>query len=455
MNGLAKYRIPAALGVALLGGLLFPPSGAAQQAERLTLRQSIDLALKQSVVLHAAREGVQGAEAQRKEALTGFLPKLSTSYSYTRLNKEPYFNFPGVPPLIPASTMITGTRDNYNWQIEARQPLFAGGAIVANYETNRLGAEIARHEEAAVAQELVREVKIAYFTIIKAERMLAVARQSLEQRQAHRDRARGFYETGLTPRNDLLHAEVESAKGEQSLLRAGNALEMAKARFNTLLRRDIGAPLEIEDTLSEPPASGPLESCIAAALERRPELRAAALRAEQSRSLVKLSASDYYPSVSAVGNYGRYGDTAALSGTSYKDRENWQALVVANWNFWEWGKTKNRVDAGRSKENQAEDLLAHARDQVVLEVKNAYLLLQEAEKQLPVAKKAIAQAEENFRINSERYQEQVETSLAVIDAQTLLAGAKADYATALAEAFIQMARLEKAMGETDKGEERP
>jgi outer membrane protein len=56
---------------------------AAETVKPLSLPDSIDLALKQSVLLHAAKEGVRGAEAQRKEAFTGFLPKFSTSYSYT------------------------------------------------------------------------------------------------------------------------------------------------------------------------------------------------------------------------------------------------------------------------------------------------------------------------------------------------------------------------------------
>ena len=62
-------------------------------------------------------------------------------------------------------------------------------------------------------------------------------------------------------------------------------------------------------------------------------------------------------------------------------------MAVANWNFWEWGKTKNRVEASRSRENQAADLLANVRDQVTLEVKNAFLLLHEAEKQILVAER--------------------------------------------------------------------
>ena len=435
-----------------LGGWLFsltapfPAVLAAEGAPAMNLQESIEIALKQSVLLHAAREGVKGAEAQQKEAFTAFLPKFSTSYGFTRLNEEPFFNFPGAPPLIPAGEIRTGTKENYNWTVEARQPLFAGGGIIANYEANRLGSDIARFDEASTVQDLVQEVKIAYFNILKAGRILSAVRQSLDRLTAHRDTAQSFYDVGVIPKNDLLYAEVELANGRQSLVRAENSLEMAKSKFNTLLRREINAPVEIQDILNDDPFERTLDGCIAAALSNRPEIRSYALRLEQAKRLVGVARSEYYPNVGLVGNYARYGDTPGVSGSPYKDQESWYVMAVANWNFWEWGKTRNRVDAGLSRESQASDVLANIRDQITLEVKSAYLLLREAEKQVLVSKKAIEQAEENFRINTERYREQVGTSTDVIDAQTLLTRARTDYDNALGDFSISRARLERAMG---------
>jgi outer membrane protein len=429
-----------------------PALCAAEAAKPLSLQESIDLALKRSVLVHSAQEGVRGAEALQKEARTGFLPKLSTSYSYTRLNEEPTFAFPGAPPLIPATTMKTGTTDNYTWALEARQPLFAGGAILANYEASRLGADIARYDETAAIQDLVLEVKVAYFNILKAARLLAVAKQSVEQLNAHLETARNYFDVGIIPRNDLLQADVQLANGRQLLVRAENAVEMAHAKFNTILRREINAPVEIEDSLGEWLPAPPLDACIAAGMENRPEILSAALRVEQARSSVKLSKSEYYPNVSLIGNYSRYGDTPGVAGTPYKDRESWYVLALANWNFWEWGKTRNRVEAGLSRENQATDLAAHIRDQITLEVKNALLLVGEAEKQLPVTKKAIEQAEENFRINTERYREQVGTATEVMDAQTLLTKARSDHFTAWGDFRISRARLDRAMGSGTRSE---
>jgi outer membrane protein TolC len=81
-----------------------------------------------------------------------------------------------------------------------------------------------------------------------------------------------------------------------------------------------------------------------------------------------------------------------------------------------------------------------------MEIKYAYLILQEAEKQIAVSQKVIEQAEENFRISEERYKERISTSTEVLEAQTLLTKAKSEYANALGDYNINYARLQRAMG---------
>ena len=170
--------------------------------EPLTLEASIDIALKNSITIHSAQEGVKGATAQRREAMTGFLPKFNTTYSYQRLNEEASFQFPGSPPLIPASTIYMGTKDNYNWSIEARQPLFTGGGLIANYQAAKIAEDAARIEETAKKQDVVQEVKIAYYNILRAQRILDTARQSVEMLTAHRDSAQNYFKVGMIPKND-------------------------------------------------------------------------------------------------------------------------------------------------------------------------------------------------------------------------------------------------------------
>ena len=430
--------------LSLLAVVIFPQQVFAQGT--LTLESSIDIALKNSIVLDIAREGVKGATAQKREAITGFLPKFNTSYSYTRLNEAPSFRFPGVPPLIPASDMMTGTKDNYNWTIEARQPLFTGGGLIANYQATKIGEDVAQIEETAKKQDVVQEVKIAYYDILRAQKILETARQSVEMLNAHRDVARNYFQVGMIPKNDLLHAEVELANGKQAMVKAQNAVELTKARFNTILKRKIFAPVEIVDVLKYQPLEKSLEECFDIALKNRPELKIASLRAKQAGKLVNAASSEYFPTLGLVANYARFGDNPSVAGSDFKDAESWYLMGVASWNFWEWGKTKFRVDYSRAKENQALYAQRELNDQIALEIKYASLILQEAEKQITVSQIVIEQAEENFRISEERYKERVATSTEVLEAQTLLTKAKSEYANALGDYNINYAKLQRAMG---------
>ena len=410
-----------------------------------------EIALKNSIVINIAKEGSKGATAQKREAITGFLPKFSTSYSYTRLNEAPFMRIvdPNAPPplnLLNGTELIAGTQNNYNWALEARQPLFAGGGILANYQASSIGEDAAHLEETAKYQDVVQEVKVAYFNILRAQRIQGAAQQSVEMLSAHRDVAENYFNVGMIPKNDLLHAEVELANGKQALVRAKNAVELAKSSFNTVLKRKIFTPVEVVDILAYHPLNQSFEECLNVAQQARPELKISSLKAAQAGKFVRVAQSDYFPALSVVGNYRRSGDNPSVSGSDYQDAENWSVMAVASWNFWEWGKTKFRVDASKSRENQALEASKELNDQITLEIKNAYLMLQETESQIVVWQKVIEQAEENFRISEERYKERVATSTEVLDAQTLLTKAKSEYANALGDYNVNYAKLQRAMG---------
>ena len=409
----------------------------------LTLEESIAIALKENLSIRSVREGVLVSEARKKEAFTGFLPKLSTTYNYTRNDPAPYIN---QPPPSPVNSLTVGTRDNYTWSLDARQPLFAGGRISGNYDISRLGERASRMDELSTVQGVVAQVTAGYFDILKARRLKRVAEQSVELLAAQLDLVKNFHEVGLVPRNEVLQSEVRLANGRQILVRAENNVELARARFNTILRRPSTSPVEVEDILRHTPYEKSLDECLAAARDRRPDVEASAVRHEQARMKVQVVQSDYYPSVNLVGSYTRYGDEPGLNGSVYKDPEGWLVAAVASWDFWEWGRTKHASDAARGQAEQARIALEGLKDQVALEVEQAFLALREAEKRISLAGKAVEQAEENYRINQERYRLQVSRVTDLLDAETLLTTSRAELAVALGDYQIAKAGLERAMG---------
>lgn len=435
-------------------GLFFPVAaivltavalGAETKAEApvLTLKESIEIALERNLYLHVARKEIDAAQERQKEARTGFLPSLSAEYSYHRPSEVPFVVFNG-------NKTNVGDQDQYRFSGTIEQPLFTGFATLSGYQLARLGLDVARIQLTQARSDLVLKVKVAYFNILKAEKIQEVAEQSVRQLQAQLKVAENFYQVGMSPKVDVLYAEVRLAEAMQELIVAENDVRLAKADFNTILRRPIDQEVVVADILSDAPYEKPYESCLKVSLEKRPELMEAEKNVAIAEKEITLAKSDYYPRVSVMGNYYRAGDHPAVDGSEFVDRENWDVLAVARWTFFEWGKTRFATNEKRVRLLQAKDALEQIKDVVHLEVKTYYLDLQASEEYIGVAKKSVESAEENFRISEERYREQVATSTEVMDAQTRLTQAKTDYTKALVFFNVAQARLIRAMGLEDE-----
>jgi outer membrane protein TolC len=80
------------------------------------------------------------------------------------------------------------------------------------------------------------------------------------------------------------------------------------------------------------------------------------------------------------------------------------------------------------------------------EVKIAYVNMKRSESDIQNNRAAVEYRAENFRINQERYKEQVATYIEVLDAQRQLAQAQGDYYISLVGYRINQAILERQMG---------
>jgi len=410
-------------------------------AAPLTVQESIEIALQKSPTLQAAQSAIKEAKYRRMAAVSDFLPKVSTQYSYTRLDREPTMTIPPSPPF------TIGTRDVYDWTSTVTQPVFTGGALINSFLLARLGVDAARVELERTRLDLILQVKESYYAVLTAEKGVEVAEQTVAQLESNLEVAQAFFDVGMTAKNDLLQVEVSMAQARQFLISAQNALEVTRAVFNTLLRRGINEPVILVEALEYIPMTIDMDRFIEEAYQERPELTAAELGVKSAKRGVGLAASGLFPQVSVLFNYEREGDTPRVNGSRFQsDADSWYVTAVAQWNVWDWGKTWWGVSENKAKVFQAKCALEEIKDGVRLEVQEASLRVTEARKNIEVAETAVSQAEENFRINEERYKGQVATSTDVLDALTLLVQAKTNYYRALSDYNIAKARLQRAIG---------
>ena len=405
----------------------------------LTLEESIKIALERNLTLHSAVMGVEGSEFRRKEAITNFLPLWTGQYSYTRYNNPVIVGFVGISGL-----GVVGSRDIFNMNTTLEQPLFTGGLNLANYRFAKLGVDLSKASVETAKRDVVLQVRVGYFNIIRAEKFVDVGKQAVKQFEAQLEVTKAFFDVGIVPKNDVLQAEVRLANAVQALISAENALATAKASFNTLLIREINTPFEVVDILAYKPFPLGFEAALEEALRQRPEVKAAQVNIDQAKENVKAAKSGFFPTISLAGNYSRVSDAAGLN--SDMTGERWTIQALATLTLFDWGNTAYKVGENKVRVTQAEDSKTQLILSITLEVKNDYLNMLVAEKSLRVAEKSIEQAEENLRMNEERYKYQVATQTDVLDAVVLLAQARVNYYGALSDFNVAQAQLERAMG---------
>ncbi|MGA2467717.1 MAG: TolC family protein [Thermodesulfobacteriota bacterium] len=413
----------------------------AQEPQKpLTLEESIKIAMERSLTLHSAVVGVEGSEFRRKEAITNFLPQWTGQYSYTKWS---------FPTFIGNAITSTGTARSsnsnvYNFNTTLYQPLFTGGLNLATYRSAKIGVDLSKETVETTKRDLVLQVRVGYFTILRAEKFLDVAQQQVKQFEAQLEVTKAFFEVGIVPKNDVLLAEVNLANAKQQQVKAANDLATAKASFNILLRREVSIPFEVVDLLAYKAFPLSFEQSLDEALRLRPEMKTTQLNIDQAKENVKIARSGFFPTISLTGNYSRSSDWWTLERGIQSDR--WIVEALATFTLWNWGNTYFKVGENKVKVTQAEDSKNQLIDSITLELKDDYLNMLVAEKNISTAEKAIEQAEENLRMNEERYKYQVATQTDVVNAVTLLAQARTNYYGALSDFNVAKAQLERAMG---------
>lgn len=430
----------------LLPPLLFQPfsNTLAQETKVYTLEESIAEALVHNWSLKAKEEKINQAVLAKKQARAEFLPKLSTSYGYTRLDKPSTMDI-SVPGFGNTSLEIR-KQDNYQWKGTVTQPLFTGFALVSSYELAKLGIDRSGIEFELQKLDLILRVKEAYFNILETDKAVEVAMKALESLESHVDVARGFYKVGMIPINDLLKSEVELANAQQELVNIRNASRLARCAFNALLSKPVESPVEVEDILIFVPQKGDFSDNFKKALENRPEIKILDINLLETEQQIKLAKSKIYPEIAFQYDYIKEGDTPSVKGSDLQRSSRWEAMAVCSWTFWEWGKTHYSIKEKMSLMNELKQIRMSLTDSIQLELKEAVLGLEAAEKNIPATRVAVEQAEENLRVSEERYKAQVSTSTEVLDAQTLLTRARMNYYNALYAHNLAKAKMLRAIG---------
>ncbi|GAB4411595.1 MAG: TolC family protein [Thermodesulfovibrionales bacterium] len=402
-----------------------------QKGELLNLERCIETALTRHPGILAAKNAANASESRIGQARAGYYPVIdwTTSASRTSVGPRQTLGFRTSSALF----------NSYSTGVTLNQNIYDFGKTSTQVEIQRLNLDSSRSDLENVSDQVILNVKQAYFGVLQAKRNRTVAEEAVKQFQLHLEQAKGFYEVGTKPKFDVTKAEVDLSNAKLNLIRAENALRISVVNLNNAMGVPDAPEYTLEDTLSFQKYEITFEDALSRAYENRPDLKSVVARRQAAESSIELAKRGYYPVLTGTAGYN-------YAGNDFPLERGWNIGATLSFPIFSGFLTKYQVEEAKANLNVLKANEESIRQTVFLEVQQAFLNLKEAEERIPTAELTVKQAEENFEIATGRYAAGVGNPIEVTDAEVVLVNARTAYIQALYDYKVAKASLEKAMG---------
>ncbi|HSQ20148.1 MAG TPA: TolC family protein, partial [Blastocatellia bacterium] len=416
----------------------------------LNLNEAIQIAVANNRTLKIATLDVDKSKWQIAEIKTKRLPSFSGTVLGSQLLNEVSFNFPagafgnipGVGPFPTTDTKITTPRQPTAYVLsQAKQPLSQLYKINLGVRAQELSAKLAGEKARAERQNLIKDVKQAYYAVLQSESQLEAAEANVKQYQ-ELDRVvlqRVAQEAAL--KSDSMDVKAKFANEKYKLVQLRNTLDSRKEYLNNLLGRDIRTEFQTEKVPVASFEEVDLKLAQNRALEQRPEVKQAELSMRQAAYDRRMARADYIPDVGIAFNY------ASNFNVDVLPRNMTSIGLELKWEPWDWGRRKDIVNQKKITETQAETQLHEARSQVLIDVNTRFRKLEESRMLISVAQAERDAAYQRLREITSKYEEQAVLLSDVLHQQAAAASASDDYQQALLGFWSAKSEFEKSLGE--------
>jgi len=417
----------------------------AQNSKPITLQEAIDLSIKNSKQLKNSEAKIEEATASLKEANNNKLPDVKVTGSYIRLNsanvdlKSKSNNNNGGGGFPSISQAMYGI-------LNGSLPVYAGGRIRYGIEAAKFLAEAAKLDADNDKEEVIENTVEAYVNLYKAKSSVSLVKESLDEAQQRVKDFSNLEQNGLLARNDLLKAELQASNFELSLVDAENNWKLANVSMDILLGLPEDSELAPDSALINQNYSvKTLDEYVQTAYTSRKDLASLDLRKKATETGVKSVKAEYYPSLAITGGY-----IAADIPKFFSVTNAVNIGAGVSYNLGSLWKTKAKVQEAEARAKEASIGESILNDNIRLQVSQAYLDWLSSQKKIEVFAKAVEQANENYRIVKNKYNNSLVTTTDLLDANVAGLQARMNLAFARADVVVVYSRLLKTAGVLDQ-----
>ena len=402
-------------------------AGSATAQQFMTLQQLKDSALKNNIAIRDARNSIDAASQQRKEALTKYFPNISANGAWFNANKhiidknmKPTDYVPtsvamAMAQILPPEALIdlvnpinvSMVKDGIIAGVTAIQPVFAGGKIINSNRLARVGVEASRLQLRLSENEVEQKTEQYYWQLVTLEEKMNTIK-AVEELLAdiHKD-VDVAVRAGLVMRNDLLQVELRQNDIESQKLKLQNGISIVQR----LLAQYCGLNSNIIHVKKEDVvASAPVETGGNLMDLAEYQLLQKQVDAAHLKKLITVGQSMPTVAVGAGYNYYKINDM---------NRNFGMVFATVNVPISDWWGGSHAIKRKKIEQRKAEEELADKAELLNIRMEKAWNDVTEAYQQLTIAQRSIEQAEENLRLNRNYYKAGTSRMADLLEAQLL------------------------------------
>lgn len=435
-------------GVLLSICVLLATASVAQDVRTLTLREAIELGYANSKQLAISKAKVQEAQAKLDQAKDRALPDVSVGGNYMHLN-TPTISMAnpsdggsggsgGESPLASFSNL----HDLGLLQVSASMPIYNGLKIRNTRIMNEYLSEASRYDEQTTKSDVsMNTIKAVYQYYELLESRKAIEKNLDHERQLVEE-FKNKEAQGLLARNDRLKTELQANRVELGLTEVNHTVELAAYNLNILLGLPENTVLQLDTAgMFSLMPTNTWDSYLSAGLSNRSELKSAGLQVKASETNYKIAKSSRYPTVGVSAGY-----INAYVPNVFNVYNALNAGLSVKYSITGAFHATHGIREARSRADQATTAQAMQEDAVRVQIRGKYLRYLEMQDKLVINSKSIVQAEENFQISDNKYNQGLMILSDYLDADVALLRSRIDYATNRAETMVAYYELQESIG---------
>lgn len=429
------------------------------------LMQYIREGLEKNLALQQKEFSLQQSILELREARGKFLPSIGIEARYSRAGGGRIIEFPVGDLMNPVYDAINITRiqtgqtpipfprleneripflreEEHETKIRAIQPIFQP----LLYFNQKIKADLKNAREfevLAYKRMLIAEIKNAYFSYLKAGKVVHLFEQTMHLLEENMRINEKLVQQGMANKEVIYRAQAEISKMEQDLHEAVKNEALARAYFNHLLNRSLDSAIEVTDSPASIAGTELLiEDVRHAALNNREELKQLQEYIDVANSSKGMASSAFLPGVVVVADYGYQGETYRFK----NEDDFWMVSGVLQWNLFNGFQDQTKRQIAQVEKQKLIKNLQETERLIMLQAQEAFYNLDVARKGKITAEDRLEAARQSYQLIKRKYEEGLASQIEYMDARNTLTSAEVFHVLSQYDYLIRSAELERVAG---------